>query len=200
LTRLAVLADIHGNLPALEAVLHDLSQFSVDHVIVAGDVIDRGPFSVQVLERVTREGWAMIRGNAELYLLDYNTPRAPAEWSDPTLFPMLPRLHRRLNDRWLTAIGVWPDTLNLRFPDAPPVRVVHGSPRSVRELIYPISTEAEIKNMLADVKETTVITGHTHLAMDRRVRPCRKITFPFRFLVAPFKQVLKHRDFCIRLI
>jgi len=122
MTRLAILSDIHGNLPALEAVLQDLSQFTVDHVIVAGDVIDRGPFSVQVLERVTREGWAVIRGNAEFYLLDYNTPRAPAEWSDPTLFPLHLRLHRQLNGRWLTAIAAWPDTLSLRFPDAPPRR------------------------------------------------------------------------------
>jgi predicted phosphodiesterase len=169
MTRLAILADIHGNLPALEAVLQDLSQFSVDHVIVAGDAIDRGPFSVEVLQRVTHEGWAVIRGNAELYLLDYNTPRAPAEWSDPTLFPLLPRLHRQLNGRWLTAIAAWPDTLNLRFPDAPPIRVVHGSPRSVRELIYPISTDVEIEDMLADVKETTVIAGHAHIAMNRRI-------------------------------
>jgi predicted phosphodiesterase len=169
MTRLAILADIHGNLPALEAVLQDLSQFSVDHVIVAGDAIDRGPFSVEVLQRVTREGWAVIRGNAELYLLDYNTPRALADWSDLTLFPLLPRLHRQLNGRWLTTIAAWPDTLNLRFPDAPPICVVHGSPRSPRELIYPISTHAEIEDMLADVKETTVITGHTHLAMERQV-------------------------------
>jgi len=169
MTRLAILSDIHGNLPALEAVLQDLTQFRVDHVIVAGDAIDRGPFSVQVLERVTHNGWAVIRGNAEFYLLDYNTPRAPAEWSDPTLFPLHPRLHRQLNGRWLTAIAAWPDTLSLRFPDAPPIRVVHGSPRSLRELIYPISTDAEIEAMLAGVEETTVVAGHTHLAIERRV-------------------------------
>jgi len=169
LTRLAILADIHGNLPALEAVLQDLSQFSVDHVIVAGDAIDRGPFSVQVLERVTREGWAVIRGNAEFYLLDYNTPRAPVEWKDTTLFPLHPRLHQQLNGRWLTSIAAWPDTLSLRFPDALPIRVVHGSPRSVRELIYPISTDAEIEAMLSGIEETTVVAGHTHLAMERQV-------------------------------
>ncbi len=50
MTRLAILADLHGNLPALEAVLQDLAQFTVDRVIVAGDVIDRGLFSVQVID------------------------------------------------------------------------------------------------------------------------------------------------------
>src|SRR3972149_5518130 len=100
MTRLAILSDLHGNLPALEAVQQDLSRFQVDYVIVAGDVIDRGPFSVQVLERVTREGWAVIRGNAEFYLLDYGTPRAPAEWNDLSLFPLHPTLHRQLNGHW----------------------------------------------------------------------------------------------------
>ncbi len=40
----------------------------MDHVIVAGDVINWGPFSAQVMERVTREGWAVIRGNNEFYV------------------------------------------------------------------------------------------------------------------------------------
>lgn len=50
MTRLAILSDMHGNLPALEAVLRDLSQFKVERVIVAGDVINWGPFSAQVYE------------------------------------------------------------------------------------------------------------------------------------------------------
>jgi predicted phosphodiesterase len=119
MTRLAILADIHGNLPALEAVLQDLSQFKMDHVIVAGDVINWGPFSAQVMERVTREGWAVIRGNNEFYVLDYNTPRAPSEWEE---YSLLPWLHGQLNGHWRNVIAAW--------PDAPPLRVVHGSPRS----------------------------------------------------------------------
>ena len=71
MTQLAILSDIHGNLPALDAVLNDLAQFKVDQVVVAGDVINWGPFSAQVMERVTREGWPALRGNTEFYLLDY---------------------------------------------------------------------------------------------------------------------------------
>jgi predicted phosphodiesterase len=166
MTKLAILSDIHGNLPALEAVLQDLSQFKMDHVIVAGDVINWGPFSTQVMERVTREGWAVIRGNNEFYVLDYNTPRAPSEWEE---YSLLPWLHRQLNGHWRTVIAAWPDALSLRFPDAPPLRVVHGSPHSPREPIYPISTEDEIEFMLAGVEESTVVAAHTHLPMDRRV-------------------------------
>ena len=82
MTRLAILADIHGNLPALAAVRADLATQAVDRVIVAGDLINWGPCSAQVVEQVVADGWDVVRGNHELILLDYGTPRAPAAWED----------------------------------------------------------------------------------------------------------------------
>lgn len=164
--RLAVLADIHGNLPALEAVLSDVQQFKVDQVILAGDVINWGPFSPQVMQRVMSEGWAVIRGNNELYLLDHGTARAPADWDSYTIPPFL---RRQLEPAMINAVACWADSLTLRFPDAPTVRVVHGSPRSHFEPIYPQSTETEIAEMLAGVSESTLICAHTHLPIDRMV-------------------------------
>ncbi|MGE5262478.1 MAG: metallophosphoesterase family protein [Acidobacteriota bacterium] len=169
MTRLAVLSDIHGNLPALEAVLCDLAQFSVDQVIVAGDVINWGPFSAQVVQRITREGWTVMRGNHEFYLLDQQTPRALPEWDDVSSFPLLPWLHRQLNGSWQDVIDGWPDTVCLHSPDAPPLSVFHGSPMNPRDPIYPTTTEDEIQTLFAGVDETFLVTGHTHLAMDRRV-------------------------------
>ena len=170
-TRLAVLADIHGNLPALEAVLADLTQFRVDQVVVAGDAINWGPFSAQVMEQVTAGGWAAVRGNNEYYLLDYATARAPAAWNDRAQWPLLPWLQRQLAGPAHARIAAWPDSLSLRFPDAPPIRVVHGTPRSHSEPLYPapLSTEAEVAAMLAGVDEPVVIAGHTHLPLDRTV-------------------------------
>jgi predicted phosphodiesterase len=169
LTLLAILADLHGNLPALEAVQADLRQFPVDHVIVAGDVINWGPFSAQVLERVVECGWAVIRGNNEFYLLDYATPHSPPEWNDRTRFPLLPWLKRQLAGRAEHLIAAWPDSLSLRFPNAPPIRVVHGSPRGNSEGITPIAGDDEIGAMLSGVDEPIVIAAHTHLPLARRV-------------------------------
>lgn len=70
MTTLAILSDIHGDLPAVEAVLADLANFDVDHVIVPGDVISFGPFSRQTAELVIEEGWSMIRGNNEFFLVN----------------------------------------------------------------------------------------------------------------------------------
>ena len=86
MTKLAILSDIHGNMPALEAVLSDMKSFDVDHVIVPGHVISFGPFSWQAAQLVIEKGWSVIRGNNEFFLLDYKTPRAPVEWADPVQY------------------------------------------------------------------------------------------------------------------
>ena len=171
MTRLAILADIHGNLPALEAVLADLAPFHVDQIIVAGDAINWGPFSAGVMERLMAGGWAAVRGNNEYYLLDYETPRAPAEWADRAQWPLLPWLKRQLAGRAQAAIAAWPDSLSLRYPDAPPVRVAHGTPRSHSEPLYPApqTSDAEAAEMLAGVEEPVVVTGHTHIPLERTV-------------------------------
>jgi predicted phosphodiesterase len=169
MTTVAVLADIHGNLPALDAVLDDLRTFEVDHIVVAGDVVNWGPWSREVMERLAAFAPAVIRGNNEFYLLDYNTPRAPAAWSDLEQWRLLPWLARTLRGRWHTVIAAWPDRLSLQFPDAPPVLVVHGSPRSNNEPIYDTTPPDLLEAMFAGVTEQTVVAAHTHIAMDRKV-------------------------------
>ena len=169
MTRLAILADIHANLPALDAVCADMAAFDVDWVIVAGDLITWGPFPVQVVERTRREGWAVIRGNAEYYLLDHGSPRAPATWNDCGQFPTLDILRRQLSGAPRMTIATWPDTLGLRFPDGPPVRVVHGSPLSPWQGLAREASDDELISLLSTVDESIVIAGHTHQPMDRVV-------------------------------
>jgi predicted phosphodiesterase len=166
MTRLAVLADIHGNLPALRAAMDDMAAFRPDHVIVAGDVVNWGPFSAAVTEIVTREGWAVMRGNNEFYLLDYNTPRQPPHWKDYTL---LPWLHEGLAGHWHNTIAAWPDELRLCYPDAPPARVIHGLPGNPWRGLHPLLTDDDTAAHLASLPEETVIAAHTHLAMERRI-------------------------------
>ena len=143
-----------------------MEQFEINQIVVSGDLINWGPFSAQVVDRVMHAGAAVIRGNNEYYLLDYNTPRAPAHWREYT---MLPWLYRQLAGRRQAAIAALPDTLSLRYPDAPPLRIVHGSPRSCWEPIFPSTPDAKVIDMLAGVEEPTIVAGHTHIAMNRKV-------------------------------
>jgi predicted phosphodiesterase len=165
MTRIALLADIHGNLPALEAVRADMAAYRLDRVVVAGDVINWGPFSPEVLAIVQAEGWAAIRGNNELYLLEHGTPRQPPHWERYTL---LPWLYEQLGERGRSAIAAWPDELTLRFPDAPLTRVVHGRPGDHWRGMYPQQGDAELAAILAGVGEPAVIAAHTHIPMNLR--------------------------------
>ncbi len=131
MTRLAILADIHGNLPALEAVLADLASFPIDGVV----------------ERALAAGWAVIRENNEFYLLDYDTPRPPASWVDPTQYTMLPWLRRQLVGPLHARIASWSDAPSVYPPDAPP-RILHGSARSNSEGIIPAVDETELVLLL----------------------------------------------------
>ena len=169
MTKLAVLSDIHGVWPALESVLEDLSQFQVDLVIVVGDLINLGPFSRQVVTYAIEHDWVVIRGNNEHYLLDYGTPRAPARWQDATQYAMLSWLDRQFDNELKRTVATWPDTLQLRFHDAPPIRLLHGSARSVRESIFPCAPVSEVEASLAGTSEQVVVTGHSHLPMQRTV-------------------------------
>jgi len=166
MTRLAVLSDIHSNLPALEAVLDDLKQFTIDQIVVAGDVVNWGPFSRQVMERLMDLHPAVIRGNNELYLTDWQTSRAPEHWK---IFTLPPYTIAQLGDYWMNVISSWPDALSLRFRDASAIRVVHGSPRSPFEPIHPITDDSEVEAMLNGVQENTLIAAHSHLVLDRQV-------------------------------
>ncbi len=164
--RLALLSDIHSNLPALEAVLDDLKDFAPHKIIVAGDVVNWGPFSAQVVERVLNERCVVIRGNNELYLTDWQTERMPSAWRG---FTVPPYTLAQLGSELINVIATWPDTLSLRFPRVMAVRVVHGSPRSPFEPIFPITSDADAELMLQDVEEATIFAAHSHLALERRV-------------------------------
>ncbi len=167
MTRIAALADIHGNLPALDAIIADLAHLDLDAVVVAGDLINLAPFSAEVLERVFSLGYAAIRGNHEFYLLDYNTPRALAQWVDYT------------TPRWLNEtiplplkrrVAAMPDSLTLVFPDSPPLRVHHGFPHTHWDGMYPANSDEELIPHFASTPEETIVVGHVHLPQERWLR------------------------------
>ena len=164
--RLAVLADIHGNRPALQAVIEDMAQFAVDQVVVAGDSVNCGPFSREVMEVLSTGGWAAIRGNNELYALDFATPRMPPHWSSFTLPPIL---RQQLGADWLNAIACLPDELCLRFLDALALRVFHGLPSDPFRAVIPCSSDCQVESWLAHVHESTIICAHSHIALERHV-------------------------------
>jgi predicted phosphodiesterase len=166
MTRLAILSDIHGNLPALEAIIEDMAQFQPDHIISAGDQINAGPFSAQVMACLHEIGATMIRGNHEYYLLEYNTRREPESRRG---WVTLPYLAEQLAGRWYNTIAAMPDELTLYYPDGPSIRVIHGLPGDVWNSLHRLSSDEDVRVKLAGVAEPTVIAGHYHLPFEKRV-------------------------------
>ena len=168
MTRLAVLADIHGNLPALEAVIADMQGEDVDQVVVAGDLINGGPFSRQVLERVFDLGWVAIRGNHEHYLLEHAS-RVNGAGTGRKQLCCTTLLQEQLGQAWIDRIAVMPDELGLRFADAPPLRVVHGAPGDPFRSVTRLSDDEEARATLDGVREGCVVSGHCHIPFLRRL-------------------------------
>jgi predicted phosphodiesterase len=163
--RIAVLADIHGNVPAFEAVIADIHSVGVDEVLVGGDLVGRGPEGRRVIERVRQLGWRSIVGNHEEYLLAFRRGEVPPEWLE---------LEEWAASRWMaaeldTASVEWIAALpfSLQAERDPAVEVVHGSPRSTQEGIGPWLDAHQLERMVAGLSSRVLCCGHTHRAMIR---------------------------------
>jgi predicted phosphodiesterase len=153
--RIAVLADVHGNLPALRAVLAELDREPVDAIVVAGDVV-AGALVREALELLaTRpEPVHWISGNAEREAVAAwdgaatadDEPGRAAAWSA-----------KALDRPWRDEIASWPIALALDG-----VRFCHGSPRRDDELLTRATPDAVLRDVLGGVAEPLVVGGHTH--------------------------------------
>jgi predicted phosphodiesterase len=159
--RVAALYDIHGNLPALEAVLAEVEEAEPDVVLVGGDIV-LGPMPRETLELLLGLGERalFVRGNCDRLMGEeigeagLNADRA--RWSAEQL--------QRGQRAWLAAL---PDTQSLDVDGLGPTLFCHGSPRSDEEILTAISSELRVGETVAGVAEQIVVCGHTHVQFDR---------------------------------
>ncbi len=165
--RLAVLSDVHGNLPALEAVLYDLSHWSPDWVVVNGDLINRGPDSLGVLHllREHHPDAFCLKGNHEGFVLamrhNQDHPGTPAYEVRRFAHWSVAQLGARLDQ-----IALWPDHLDLDSLDRGSLHITHGSRLGDREGILPQTEGAELALRLGEPRDL-FISSHTHRPFQR---------------------------------
>ncbi len=167
--KLAVIADVHGNLPALEAVVADFTPLAPDYVILAGDLINPVPFSVEVVEYAMAARWLVIRGNHEYYYLDFDSDRMHPDVADERRWGALHALQKIIPVHVGHYLATLPDDLTLLWPDTEPLRIVHGMPGDPRAGLFTFFSDAEAARLLATVPQHTVVTAHTHVPGERRV-------------------------------
>lgn len=167
--RLAILADVHGNLPALEAVCAELERLQPDAVVLDGDLINAVPFSPQVIDRVRALDWIVVRGNHEFYYLDFGTERAPDGCEDPERWGQLHWLVERISPAQGAFLAALPDDRTLYFPGVRPLRVAHGVPGNNRIGFYDRQSAAQIAAKIGHVEQATLVSAHTHVRIDRHI-------------------------------
>jgi predicted phosphodiesterase len=161
--RVAALYDIHGNLPALTAVLAEVAEAEPDVVVVGGDIA-LGPMPRETLELLLTLGERalFVRGNCDRLMNEEITEGGlnadRTRWSAD----QLERGHRA----WLAAL---PDTQTVDVDGLGPTLFCHGSPRSDEEILTAISPDLRVAEAVKGVAEETVMCGHTHVQFDRLV-------------------------------
>lgn len=162
--RIGVIADIHGNLIALEAVLAALARERLDRLICLGDVAVLGPRPAAVLARLRELGCTMIMGNTDAWLLVPPPPDRAAPMRDLTLWA-----DAQLNDADRAFVRAFPPTFAVPLDGAATLLCCHGSPRSYDEVIAATTPDAALDAMLVGHEDAALIVGgHTHVQLVRR--------------------------------
>lgn len=169
----AILADVHGNMPALRAVCADIERQRPDEVLVAGDLVGRGPEGSRVVAAIAERGWRCLRGNHEDYLLGFARREVPDDWWDEEEWAASRWMAAELEPSALEFIDALP--AELRPAVGGDLLVVHGSPRSNNEGLGPWTRDRELEEHLDSIDETLLVCGHTHRPMDRKVRNGRAV-------------------------
>lgn len=167
--RLAFVADIHGNLPALEAVLADLQQQRPDAVYLVGDQVNRCPWNNEVIALVTDLGWPAVAGNHDLIIGMINTPENRPPFTNRVRFPTLWWTQAQLTEAHLTTLRQWPEELTVTLDGLPAIRVVHGVPGNAFVGILPEDSDEKIRHFLTGMAEPILVCGHIHRPLERTV-------------------------------
>jgi len=167
--RVAGLYDIHGNLPALEAVLAEVETYDVDLLVIGGDVV-AGPLPRETLERLLalQQPVAFIRGNADRAVVEAFDGAEPA--GVPAAAQHIVRwVAGRLDRRHRDILASWPLLHTVEVDGSGPVLFCHASPRNDTDIFSRLTPEQNIAPLLDGVSERTIVVGHTHMQYERRI-------------------------------
>lgn len=169
--KIAVLSDIHGNLPALLEVSDHIERWNPDRVFIAGDIVNRGPRPFECLEfiqdKARTQGWLCTRGNHEDYVIYHSKPEAPQHGPHFELYRNSYWTYQQLNCEvsWLEAL---PFQISREYPKARELRVTHASMQGLQEGIYTFTKNIDLQRKISP-PPSIICVGHTHRPLIRRV-------------------------------
>jgi predicted phosphodiesterase len=167
---IACLSDIHGNLPALTAAVKDAERRGADAVLCAGDLTGYGPFPSGVCEFLERRAIATISGNYDRKVLEmlrdsgrFRKKMKPLKWQILSWTGK----HLDANARkYVAGLGA---ARRETLPGGVSLLMVHGSPLSDEDTIYPSVTAWGLRRKLDGEVADILVCGHTHIPFARRI-------------------------------
>lgn len=177
--KIAVLADIHANFIALQTAAEQIEAWKPDHVIVAGDVVNRGPRPAECLsfvyEKAHTHGWRLLRGNHEDYVIGRAQPDVPRRGPAFDVHRASFWTYQRLNYD-VSTLEIMPYQQSLSDPLGKEVRFVHASMRGIRDGIYPETSDESLRAKIYPQDKfpggpplALFCVGHTHRPLIRRL-------------------------------
>jgi predicted phosphodiesterase len=182
----AVLNDVHANMPALEAVLEEVRQAHVDLVVFGGDVIP-GPMVRETLSLVLHLDipTQFIHGNGELAALaqiEASDPGAVTYWGTtggtplPDAFREVIRwTARRVQPDYTAVLAGWPRTVRVEISGLGNVLFCHGTPHSETDAFTRLTPEDVLLPVFEGLGASLVVCGHTHMQFDRTIGTTRVV-------------------------
>jgi putative phosphoesterase len=163
--KVAALYDIHGNLPALDAVL---AEVDADVILVGGDFV-AGPWPTETLARLRGLDGDVrfIRGNADREVVEQTPGLAPPE--------LMEFVRERLSAQAIAFLGSLPLTESIEVDGLGKVLFCHATPRNDEEIFTRISPDERWRAALDGVEADVVVCGHTHVQFDRDIDGVRLV-------------------------
>jgi predicted phosphodiesterase len=173
--RIAAIYDVHGNLPALEAVLEDIRRDGVDLVVIGGDVLP-GPMPRESLSLLADLDLParFIRGNGEREVLAH-LRGGPASKLPEQALEAVRWVAGELTVEQQRWIAGWPEILDVAVPGSGDVLFCHATPRSDTAIVTRLTAEDRFDRVLEGITAPLVVCGHTHMQFDRIVRGTRVV-------------------------
>ncbi|MCL2011440.1 MAG: metallophosphatase family protein [Cystobacterineae bacterium] len=166
--RIAIIADIHGNFIACEAVMKDIRRQAPDLIVAAGDLALRGPHPTESVDLVFSECQHVLIGNTDAYLAERYIRGAyqeQAHWKTE----LLQWTREKLGPERLNKMAQLPFSLSLMPYLGQSIFICHANPRNLEDSLEPTLPEAALRYYLEGIRARVIVFGHLHFPYRRRV-------------------------------
>lgn len=168
--KIALLGDVHANLPALESVLDHIKQQAVGAIWNIGDFVGYGAYPDEVVKRLRREGAMSIIGNYDLKVLRF--PKKKEKWKTskhPDKFFAFQWAYENLSEEARRYLAALPKQIRLEGIGDKHILLTHGSPVSNEESLTSETPKKRMQELAQVAQADIIIFGHSHRHFTRQV-------------------------------